>query len=160
MSLFESSLFSWRETYFLFLQANDRPTAEEAVKVLAPLKGRIVIENTQDDDEGKLEAMTILAPSDSAGIDVTYVTGEELDEQKAELKKELRGAKLPADEQAKLERILAADARFDFFHFQQLSDDPREDEEFLDPGALLSIMSQLAKLCHGTAYDPQSSSLM
>ena len=160
MSLFESSFFSWRETYFLFLQSKDRPSAEDAAKVLAPLKGRIVIENSQSDDEGRLESMTILAPADFAGVDITYVTGEELDEQKAELKKELRGAKLTDEDKSRFDRVLAADARFDLFHFQQLSDDPSGDEEFLDPGALLSIMSRLAKLCHGVGYDPQSSTLM
>lgn len=159
MSLFENSGYQWRETYFLFFRAENRPSKEDVVQTFGPMKSRLQIVNIQADDDGFLEAMTILAPSDSAGIDVTYVTGEEIGEQRQELKKELSPARLPPEDRPKLQQMLSADARFDLFHFQQVGDDP-SDDDILDPGSLLSILSRLAKLVNGIAYDPQSGAFL
>lgn len=155
MSLFENSSYHWRETYFLFLKSENRPQEADVIQALLPLKGRLHITDSQDDKDGCLESMTVLAPADSAGIDVSYVTGEEIIEQRGELKKELTAVRLSDEDRAKLKLLLASDARFDLFHFQQMGDDP-EDDDILDPGALLSVLSRLAKLCQGIAYDPQA----
>lgn len=155
MSLFENSSYHWRETYFLFHKSENRPQKADVIQALTPLRGRLQIADSQEDKDGFLESMTILAPGDSAGIDVSYVTGEEIIEQRGELKKELTAVRLSDEDRAKLKLLLASDARYDLFHFQQIGDDP-DGDDVLDPGALLSVLSRLAKLCQGIAYDPQA----
>ena len=48
-------------------------------------------------------------------------------------------------------------------HFEQIPEDPDEsgeDEEMLDPSALLVVLGVLAKLTHGVAVDPQAGTFL
>lgn len=159
MSLFEDSRFQWRETYFVLFDSHDRPDAATVKKALQELKAGLEIGEPLE-DEGKLEAVTILSHIDSSGIDLTYIEGDEVREQIVELKKEFRGQTLTAEEKAKLERMLRANARFDVFHFEEIGDSFDDDDGPLDPGTLLLVLARLAKVCHGVALDPQSGGLL
>jgi hypothetical protein len=161
MSLFADSRYQWRETYFVLFQRTHRPKAVDVKKSLAELGSKIEILHLQATKEGLLESMTVLSHADAAGMDVTFVTGDEVKEQLAEVKDEWQSRKLDPDEKLKLARLLSADARYDVFHFEEVTDFPAdEDEGPLDPGTLLLVLSKLAQLCHGQSLDPQSGELL
>ena len=57
------------------------------------------------------------------------------------------------------EQIKKYDGRFDVLHFEQIAegaDDDAEDDEMLDPSALLVVLAALAKHTGGVALDPQA----
>lgn len=163
VSLFADNRYQWRETYFVLFDAHDRPAAADVKAAIGELGARLEVLELQADDRGALESMTILSHGDSAGMDISYVSGEEVKEQTAELKKEWRGQNFTPDERAKADRALRANARYDIFHFEEMGDaflDEDEDDAALDPGTLLLVLGKLCKLCHGISIDPQSGTLL
>ncbi len=161
MSLFADSRYQWRETYFVLFEKKDRPKAADVKKALAELGARIQVLHLHATKDGYLDSMTVLSHADAAGMDVTFVTGEEVKEQLTEVKDEWQSRKLDATEKQQLARLLQADSRYDVFHFEEVTDFPGdEDEGPLDPGTLLLVLTRLAKLCHGLSLDPQSGELL
>jgi len=161
MSLFENGRYQWRETYFVLFEHARRPKAADVRRLLAELGPRIEVHELAESEEGNLESMTVLSHADAAGMDVTYVEGEEVKEQILQLRQEWKGKRADAKEMPHLARALHADARFDVYHFEEVSDLPdEEDDGPLDPGTLLLVLSKLARLCHGEALDPQTGELL
>jgi hypothetical protein len=161
MSLFADGRYHWRETYFVLFDRQRRPLAADARRVLADLGSRIEVHEVSTDDEGRLDSMTILSHADAAGMDVTYVEGDEVKEQIAQLRQEWRSKRPGEKEKPHLARALHADARFDVYHFEEITDFPDEDDDGpLDPGTLLLVLNKLARLCHGEALDPQTGELL
>jgi len=162
MSLFADGRYQWRETYFVLFDRRHRPKGVDVKKSLDELAPKVEVRDVQSDEHGLLESITILAHADAAGMDITFVEGEEVREQIAELKKEWKGQSFSADEKPKVERALQATARLDVYHFEELWDDflDEEEEDHLDPAALLTVLSKLARLCHGSAIDPQSGTVL
>ena len=161
MSLFADSRYQWRETYFVLFDRQHRPSAAEVRKSLSEL-GKLEVQEVQGDEKGLLESLTVLSHADSAGMDITFVTGEEVKEQIVELKKEWKGQKFTPDEQAKVQRALAANARFDIYHFEEIGDSflDNEEDEILDPATLLLVLARLARHCHGVGIDPQAGAVL
>jgi hypothetical protein len=161
MSLFADSRYQWRETYFVLFDRQHRPSAAEVRKSLSEL-GKLEVQEVQGDEKGLLESVTVLSHADAAGMDITFVGGDEVKEQIAELKKEWKGQKFPPDEQAKVQRALAANARFDIYHFEEIGDSflDNEEDEILDPATLLLVLGRLARLCHGVGIDPQAGAVL
>ncbi len=155
MSLFEDNQYQWRETYFLYFAPEHHPTQSDVMELFGPLKQRLQIREASDDDNGKLEALTIIAPGDSAGIDVSFVEEDEVLEQRADLEQEMKSSTCSPEDKKKWQQLLQSKCRFDVFHFQHMRGGEDDDAD-LDPGAILSVLSALAKLCRGVAYDPQS----
>jgi len=161
MSLFADSRYQWRETYFVLFDHKHRPQAEEVRAALAALGPRLEVSELVANAAGLLESMTILSHADAAGMDVTFVEGEEVKEQIVQLKQEWKGKKSSLKEKSHLERVLHADVRFDVYHFEEVSYLPdEEDDGPLDPGTLLLVLNRLARLCHGEALDPQTGELL
>ncbi len=161
MSLFADSRYQWRETYFVLFEKKHRPKAADVKKALAEIGSRIEVSHLQATKDGFLDSMTVLSHADSAGMDVTFVTGEEVKEQLAEVKEEWQSRKLDPTEKLRLARLLASDSRYDVFHFEEITDFPAEDDDGpLDPGTLLLVLNKLAHLCHGLSIDPQSGELL
>jgi hypothetical protein len=161
MSLFADSRYHWRETYFVLFDRKQRPRAADVRKALHDLGPRIELKELAEDDDGYLDSMTVLSHADAAGMDVTYVEGEEVKEQIVQLRQEWKGKRASAGEKPHLVRALHADARYDVFHFEEISDIPdEEDDGPLDPGTLLLVLNKLARLCHGEALDPQTGELL
>jgi hypothetical protein len=163
MSLFADNRYQWRETYFVLFEDKHRPTAAAVEKVLAELGSKIELSDSVADDDGLLESLTILAHADSAGMDVIYVDGDEVQEQLAELKREWKGQMLAGGDRSLFDRLAKCNARYDVFHFEELGDsflDENDDEGALDPATLLLVLGKLARLCHGIAIDPQSGPLV
>jgi hypothetical protein len=161
MSLFADSRYQWRETYFVLFDRQHRPSAAEVRKSLSEL-GKLEVQEVQGDEKGLLESLTVLSHADAAGMDITFVSGDEVKEQIAELKKEWKGQKFPPDEQAKVQRALAANARFDIYHFEEIGDSflDNEEDEILDPATLLLVLARLARHCHGVGIDPQAGAVL
>jgi hypothetical protein len=161
MSLFADSRYQWRETYFVLFERKNRPKAADVKRSLAELGSRIEVLHLHATKDGLLDSMTVLSHADAAGMDVTFVAGEEVKEQLAEVKQEWQSRKLNATEKLRLAKLLASDARYDVFHFEEITDFPAEDDDGpLDPGTLLLVLSKLAHLCHGQSLDPQSGELL
>jgi len=161
MSLFADSRYQWRETYFVLFDRQHRPAAAAVKKGLADL-GKMEVLDVQENENGLLESLTVISHADAAGMDITFVTGEEVKEQIVELKKEWKGQCFTPDEQAKVQRALAANSRFDIYHFEEIGDSflDNEEGEILDPATLLLVLGRLAKLCHGVGIDPQAGAVL
>jgi hypothetical protein len=161
MSLFEDGRYQWRETYFVLFDYAHRPKATDVKRLLAELGPRMEIHELAATDAGLLESMTVLSHADAAGMDVTFVTGDEVKEQLAEVKEEWQTRTLDPQEKLRLAKLLHSDARYDIFHFEEVTDIPSEEDEGpLDPGTLLLVLTRLAQLCHGQSLDPQSGELL
>jgi hypothetical protein len=161
MSLFENSEYSWRDTYFVLFRAQDRPTAETTLQALETLGPRYQIRDLHADEQGRVESFTLLSPDDFAAMDISFIAGEEVEEQVETLTRGLRGMQLSKEEEEKRKTLRECNARFDIYHFEQVvSTEEEDDEGFLDPGALLIVLQCLGDLCHGVGVDPQTGTFM
>ncbi len=161
MSLFENDEYRWRDTYFVLFDEKDRPAADATLKTLESLGPRYSVQNVRYDEQGLLESLTLLSPDDFAAMDISYMVGEEVIEQVENLAKEFGNAGSSEEEAARLQRMRSCNARFDIYHFEQVVCPAEDDEEdFLDPGALLIVLECLAKLCNGIGVDPQTGTVV
>lgn len=158
MSLFEDQGYQWRETYFVLFQERHRPQAQDVLQTLKRQDRHFEVSDVTESEDGKLESLTLRSHEDSAALDITYLTGEEVTEQIEELLKQMARATLTDEDREKLNYLGLCDARFDIYHFEENAGD--EEEEVLDPGTLLLVMEQMVRLCHGVGVDPQSGTLM
>ena len=113
MSMFESDQYRWRETYFVLLQAKDRPTLADVERTLHALDPGYKIENGSADDSGLFSSLTLIAPEDFAALDLCFVEGDEVTEQTEALAEELRPAACEAGQQLQLKQVHRADARIE-----------------------------------------------
>ncbi|HTU24121.1 MAG TPA: hypothetical protein VMF30_01910 [Pirellulales bacterium] len=162
MSTFERDNFQWRETYFVLFDTVKRPSLSRVEKALKGLNSRFRLTAGVADDDGHFESLTLLSPDDYAALDISYVSGDEVREQGESLYQELKSSVADEHERAQLARLPKCDARFDLFHFEELTagtggDDP---DEMLDPSALLVVLEALARLTKGVGVDPQSGTLL
>jgi hypothetical protein len=97
--------------------------------------------------------MTVVSPSDFAGLDLTYVDGEEVTEQVAELNEQFRTTTLSGDDLKKIAKIGNCRARFDVLHFEEITG---SEDDFLDPGSLLTVVGKIARLCDGVGFESES----
>ena len=163
MSLFENAEYQWRETFFVFLDGSNRPRADDLESALQQLSRRFLITDVRADANGYFESLTIESPDDSAAMDISCVVGEEVEEQIPSLVEEVRTNAETADEKKMLERLPNCSARLDVFHFEHHSGtfiDEESDEEFMDPGGLLTVLDCLGELCNGVVIDPQTGALL
>jgi hypothetical protein len=161
MSMFEDEHYRWRETYFVLFDARKRPTREKMEKALSGLSDRYQMANFIADNHGLFESGTVLSPDDFAALDICYVGGDEVKEQVTQLVEEMQLTPVEPADQQKLQRIARSTGRFDVLHFEQLTPgEDDEDDEMLDPSAMLIVLGALAKLTEGIAVDPQSGTMM
>lgn len=158
--MFENDQYRWRETYFVLFDARKRPKLETLKQTLTKVNNRFAFSNLAADEEGYVESLTILAPDDFAALDVCYVEGEEVEDQGAELLREMEDSNGSAEERAKRERLRHCSGRFDVLHFEQVVDFDEDSEGMLDPTALLMVLEALVKLTDGVAFDPQAGTLL
>jgi hypothetical protein len=161
MSMFENDHYRWRETYFVLFQSSNRPTLETLQRRLSKLNTRFTLTNLSADESGRFESMTVLSPDDFAALDISYLEGEEVLDQAAELADELDTTDCRPEDRARLARVRQSDARFDVLHFEQVvgfEDDDSDD--MLDPSALLVVLGALSKETEGLAIDPQAGTFL
>ena len=138
MLTFENDQYKWRETYFVLFDSAKQPTLARLSKALLALNPRFELSNAVADDDGKFESLTLHSPQDYAAMDISYLTGEEVQQQVEQLVEELRGTASDADERAKIARLAQYDGRLDILHFEQVvpgegGGGDEEGEELLDP---------------------------
>jgi hypothetical protein len=164
MSTFENDQYKWRETYFVLFSAAKRPTLAKVTKALQSLNPRFELSNTLADDDGGFESLTLRSPQDYSALDISYVSGEEVQTQGVELAEEMRPTAADPDERAKLARLPKCDARLDILHFEEIvggrSGGEEEGDEMLDPSTLLNVLDALVRMTGGVGVDPQSGSVM
>jgi len=156
MSMFENDKYRWRETYFVLFDSKKRPSLKEVRKALSRMDGSLLMTNLNATDEGAFESLTLLATDDFAALDICYLDGDEVREHTEQLIDELSGPGCEPDSKEQIEQIRLCNARFDVLHFEQIADFIEDEPEgMLDPSTLLLVLNTLAKLCGGTAIDPQ-----
>ncbi len=161
MSMFEDGQYQWRETYFVLFPSQRRPKLKEVQKAVTRLHQHLTLTNLAANKDGLIESLTILAPDDFAAIDISYLSGDEVREQVAQLAEEVEPSCGCQDEKKRLENLRACDARLDIFHFEQMVDtDSEEEDGMFDPSALLMILDTLAELTGGISVDPQGGAML
>jgi len=158
MSLFGNDRYKWRETYFVLFRREDHPLVEAVASALET--GHNKVTNVNGDVEGRFESATVESAEDFSGMDVTFVAGEEVRDHVKELLNDFAKQTLTSEDEARLNLLGECDSRFDIFHFEEVENESGGEEEFLDPGALLLVIEQIAHLCKGVGIDPQSGSLL
>jgi hypothetical protein len=163
MSMFEDGRYRWRETYFVFFDAQNQPKLSSVVKTLSALNNRFQLTNLNADDQGRIDSLTLISPDDYAALDICFTSGDEVLEQAASLVEDLKKAGLDSPPPVPWSEIKKYDGRFDVLHFEQVPEDVEEDAEedgMLDPSALLVVLGALAKLTAGVAIDPQAGTFL
>jgi hypothetical protein len=164
MSLFENDEFQWRETYFILIDESRRPLAEDVANRLRRLNAGYEIRDVRADDSGKFESLTLISPDDYAAMDITFVCGDDVAEQTTELVAELLKTAGGEQEKSAIKQLSGCRCRFDVYHFEQLvfvgRDSEDDEDDFMDPGALLIVMDKIATLCKGVVVDPQANVIL
>ena len=158
MSLFEDENYIYRDTFFIHFKLEHRPSGGQVKSCIETLGEKYEICGLREKD-GDFESVTIRSPQDSSAMDITFVQGEEVLEQIADLMQDFKTITLSGEDHQKLKTLNGCDARFDIYHFEQRSGGSGE-EDMLDPGGLLLVMERLANACEGVALDPQSKTLL
>ncbi|HAN97288.1 MAG TPA: hypothetical protein DCQ98_07580 [Planctomycetaceae bacterium] len=165
MSLFEDDRYRYRETCFVLFSCRSLPDVRSIVASLAGLGDRYRLSKPETTPDGTFDSLTIRCPYDRSAMDITLVADDDIAEQVEAWNEEFRQFTLSDVDRAKLERLADFDCRFDIFHFEQIaasgdSADDDGDAETFDPGALLVVLQQLARLTGGIGVDPQSATLL
>ena len=162
MSMFENPRYRWRETYFVLFRSHDRPKLKAVKEALKDLDEHYELQNLRADSQGRVDSLTLVSPDDFAALDVCYTTGEDVLEQGATLAEEIRATARGAGQGDPAVPIEQFDARFDVLHFEQVPEFPEDvdEEEILDPSALLLVLAALARLTGGVAVDPQAGAIL
>jgi len=161
MSTFEDQNYRWRETYFVLFDLKKRPKLETVAKTIQALNNRYELGNLSADDHERIESLTIISPEDYAALDICFTSGEEVREQVAALVADMKKSTGDTGTQISKEELLSYNGRFDVLHFERIAEmSEEEDDEMLDPSALLIVLETLAKLTGGVAVDPQSGTIL
>jgi len=157
VSLFEDSRYQYRDTFFVFFDKENRPDVDKVQACLAELGPKYDVSNVRH-AESDFESVTVAIPHDCSAMDIAYEEGEEVLAQIEEVLQEFQVLTLVGDDSKKLVQIQNSTARFDIFHFEQVS--VSGEDEILDPGGLLLVMQKLCELVVGVGLDPQSQALL
>ncbi len=151
--------YRWRETYFVYFDVHRRPTLAQLQTALKTVNKRFQFDHPAADAAGHVESLTVVSPADYAALDISYLEGDEVEEQGAILADEMKSGVTDREERRQIERITRSTARFDIMHFEQVIDGDEGDEMF-DPSALLLVIEALTELTGGIGIDPQSGTLV
>jgi hypothetical protein len=161
MSTFEDPNYRWRETYFVLFDLKKRPKLQVVAKTLQNLDGRYELKNFIADEHERIESLTIVSLDDYAALDICFTCGDEVREQAAALVADLKKSTGDSTAEIPEKKLLSYTGRFDVLHFERITDMSEEEEdEMLDPSALLIVLETLAKLTGGVAVDPQSGTIL
>jgi hypothetical protein len=161
MSTFEDPNYRWRETYFVLFDTHKRPKLQTVANAIQALNSRYELKNLSEDEHQRLESLTIISPEDYAALDICFTSGDEVQEQVAALVTDLKKSAGDTGIEIPEHKLLSYKGRFDVLHFERVEESSEEeDDEMLDPSALLIVLETLAKLTGGVAVDPQSGTIL
>lgn len=158
MSLFEDDQYQYCDTFFVYFQAQNRPSLEDIEKALSGGGETRELTDAKSDSNGAFKSITVRSPHDSSAMDIAFVGGEEVAEQVEELVSEFRQISLEGDDFEKLKKIKDANARLDVFQFERISES--QEPDMIDPGGLFLVLEKLNGICDGIGLDPQSKTLI
>ena len=152
----------WRDTYFVWFPANKRPTLKKVTAALQALPERYELKYPEQDDAGKFESITLLAPRDQVALEISFLEGEDLPDQALTLAEEIKeNGETSSD---RLAQLASCDARFDIVQYERVEADAdlgdSDPDEMFDPGTVLIVLGALVKLVDGIGVDPQSGLLV
>lgn len=150
--------YEWRETYFVFFEAAQRPSLDRLKDALAKLNPRFEFVGASGDADGAFESLTLHSPEDYSALEISLETGPEVAQQAAGLIGELSGPACAAEDKRRLSLLRRCDARLDVMHFEEMA--RGDEDEMFDPGALLLVIEALARITGGVGVDPQSGALV
>ncbi len=161
MSSFERFGYQWRETYFVFFDRTRRPTLAQVKKRLHRLGKQFRLDGETADSDGEFETISLVSDSDFAAVDLAYEEGDAVVQQARALAKEFKPNQLDPREREQVALLKQCNARLDLLHFEnKAAEDPLdEDDEMLDPSALLLVLDAMVELTGGVGIDPASGSL-
>ena len=161
MSTFEDHSYRWRETYFVLFDAHKRPKLQAVAKAVQALNERFELRNLSADEHERIESLTVISPEDYAAMDICFTSGDEVREQATTLVADLKKSAGDTGLEVPEKKLLSYNGRFDVLHFERIDEATDEEEdEMLDPSALLVVLETLAKLTGGVAVDPQSGTII
>lgn len=152
----EMEQFCWRDTYFVWFAAARRPSLEQVRQTLQALPEHYQLESPETDDAGRFESITVRSPGDHVALEISFLGGDDIRLQAETLAEEMKST--GDNDNRRLAKLAACDARFDVMQFEQLDEDagdPDPDGGF-DPSTLLVVLNALVKLVDGIGVDPQS----
>jgi len=121
MTLFEDDRYDWRETYFVYFEADHRPkmpNIRRALRANAPL---FSILNSKAEPNGNLVEMTIASYEDHAALEIVYREGPDVLTEVQHLVRSLE-EEATTEELVKLQQIVQYKMRFDVHHFEQTAE--------------------------------------
>jgi len=124
MSMFDDNRYCWRETYLVMLDRLKRPAMSELVPRLRKLNDRLFISDTRSTANDGLESLIVIAPNDSAAVEIQYYEGAEVATEFSALADELERHELSAKERKKIARAREFSAKIELLHFEQIQDAP------------------------------------
>ena len=124
MSMFDDNRYCWRETYLVMLDRHNRPQMSEMVPRLQKLDERLEITAARGDANALLESLIVVAPNDSAAVEIQYREGDEVAKEFAALADELERHELNAKERKKIARAREFFAKIELLHFEQIQETP------------------------------------
>jgi hypothetical protein len=161
MSTFEDQKYRWRETYFVLFDVHKRPKLHTVAKAIQALNERFELKNLSADEHERIESLTVISAEDYAAMDICFTSGDEVREQATTLVADLKKSAGDTGLEVPEKRLLSYSGRFDVLHFERIDETAEEEEEeMLDPSALLIVLETLARLTGGVAVDPQSGTIL
>ena len=130
MSMFDDNRYCWRETYLVMLDRRKRPAMSEMVPRLHRLNDRLVIKNPRSVANDWFESLIVIAPNDSAAVEIQYHDGLEVTTEFAALADELERHELSAKERKKITQARGLSAKIELLHFEQIEEAPVTKQNF------------------------------
>lgn len=130
MSMFDDNRYCWRETYLILLDESKRPALSETVLRLHQLSDRLVIQNACPTANDRLESLIVIAPNDSAAVEIQYHEGSQVVLEFAALAEELERHDLSAGERKKIARARRFSAKIELLHFEQIEETPVTKQQY------------------------------
>ena len=106
------------------------PVISEMVPHLHKLNDRLVIKNIRSSGSDCLESLIVIAPNDSAAVEIQYHEGSQVTAEFAALADELERHELSAKERKKIARARELSAKIDLLHFEQIEETPVTKQDF------------------------------
>ncbi|HEY5313912.1 MAG TPA: hypothetical protein VIK18_15390 [Pirellulales bacterium] len=151
--------YQWRETYFIWFEAQRRPLLEKVEEAVRHLRGHFELESGEADADGLISTLTVRSREDHAALEIECAAGGEVRAEGAAIAADISPADVDPDKLAQLKRC---DARFEVMHFEEVVEQLSEEEmdDMFDPSALLVVLEALVQLTDGICVDPQAGSIM
>ena len=131
MSTFEDDRYQWRETYFVLFDPARKPLLQEIHRGLNPMFKSLVIRNSQTDEDGRIETLSVASYEDRAAIDLIYQCGEQVLQETETIAAEMARVTSTKKNRAKIEKAKKCRARLDVLHFEQMETASEEMEDVL-----------------------------